>query len=404
MAVANRELTRAINQFNIIITIRKTGLISRVEIAQITGQSQATVTNITAQLIKEKLIFEKETEESSTRGRRRILLALNPEAAYVVGVKFSPYRIGCAVTNMQADVKSSIMIPVYTSEKPAEFLADLITDAIKHCVAEARLDINRISGIGIGIPGFVDTKTGTCYWTPLYQKGDFSLKTLIEERLSIDTYIENDANTVTLAQQWFGQGKGVDSFLVVTIEDGVGMGLVINGQIHRGTKGMAGELGHIIVKPDGVSCRCGKKGCIEAYVSVLSIIEAANKAQAKGLWKHDNSGALQFNDIVAAAKEGEPALQDIFKEAGEVLGQGLASLVQIFNPQKIIITGEGVDAGDMMFESMRKAVRIATNSELFKLTNIVVQKWKDTDWARGAASLALQEIYKSPVNSIKPMI
>ncbi|MGD8460889.1 MAG: winged helix-turn-helix transcriptional regulator, partial [Desulfobacterales bacterium] len=116
MEVADRELTKTINQFNILNTIRKAGLISRVEIAELTGQSRAAVTNITARLIKEKMIFEKETETSTSRGRRRILLALNPEAAHVVGVKLSAFQVSFAVTNLQADVLSSLIVPVRTGK------------------------------------------------------------------------------------------------------------------------------------------------------------------------------------------------------------------------------------------------------------------------------------------------
>jgi hypothetical protein len=154
MAVANRDFIREINQFHILNTIRNAGAISRVEISQITGQSRAAVTKITARLIKENLIYEKETEDSSLRGRKRMLLALNPEAAYVVGVKLSAFRIICAVTDMQADVKASINMPVRTSERPVDFIADLIEEGIRHCVDEARLDLDQISGIGLGIPGF----------------------------------------------------------------------------------------------------------------------------------------------------------------------------------------------------------------------------------------------------------
>ena len=223
MQPANRHTIRAINQFNILNTIRTKGLISRVEIADLTGQSRASVTNITAKLIEENLIYEKETKDTTMRGRRRVMLALNPDAAYVVGVKLSAFRLSCAVTDMQAEVRSSVVMPVRTSKRPADFVANMIEEGIRHCVTDARLDLKDISGIGIGVPGFVDQNQGMCYWTPLYEKGDVPLRDLIEKRLRIPTYMENDANTVTLSHQWFGDGKGISNFIVVTIEDGVGM-------------------------------------------------------------------------------------------------------------------------------------------------------------------------------------
>jgi predicted NBD/HSP70 family sugar kinase len=404
MEVANRELTKTINQFNILNTIRRAGLISRVEIAAVTGQSRATVTNITARLIKQKMIVEKETKTSSSRGRRRVLLALNPDAAYVVGVKLSASQVGLAVTNMQADVLSSLIVPVRIGKKSVEFVADLIEEGIRHCVSEARLSIRKISGIGIGIPGLVNGEEGITYWSPLYRKGNTTLRDLIQKRFKIQTYIENDANTVTLAQQWFGEGKGVDNFLMVTVEHGVGMGIVVNGQIYRGSKGIGAEFGHMVIKPRGAPCRCGKLGCIEAYVADYRILKAAIDACKSGKWPCKAVSSLTIEEVTDAAKKGEPCLRKIFQKGGEVLGLGISGLVQIFNPEKIIIAGEGVRAGDLLFESMKKTIKLHTSREMYESLQIVIQKWKDTDWARGAASLVLQELYKSPFNRVRPVI
>ena len=404
MPAANLDLVRAINQFNILNTIRTAGAISRIEIAAQTGQSRAAVTNITADLIEQNLIYEKQTEDTAIRGRKRVLLALNPNAVYVVGVKLSALRISCAVADMQADIRSSVIMPVRTSERPLAFVADLIEEGIRHCVSEARLKLEHISGIGLGLPGFVDSQSGICYWTPLYQRGDIPLRDLIHKRFNIPTYIENDSNSVTLAHQWFGEGKGLDNFLVVTIEDGVGMGIVVNGQLYRGARGIAAEFGHMVVDPNGEYCRCGKRGCVEAYASDFSVLAAAEKAVARGQWKRGRENEITFEEVVTAAKKGQKALREIFQQAGQFLGLGLAGMIQVFNPAKIIISGDGVRAGDLMFKQMHATIAAHTNDELFTATEIAVQKWRDTDWARGAASLVLQELYKSPFNRVRPII
>jgi predicted NBD/HSP70 family sugar kinase len=402
MQPANRELIRAINRFNILNTIRMTGSISRVEIADLTCQSRASVTNITAKLIKDNLIYEKEIKDSALRGRRRVLLALNPNAVYVVGVKVSSFRISCAVTDMQADVRSSIILPVRISKRSAEFVADLIEEGVRHCISDARLTPDKISGIGLGIPGFVDSDRGFCHWTPLYQKGVVRLSDLIQARLRIPTFLENDANAVTMAHQWFGEGKGIDNFLVITLEDGVGTGIVVNGQIYRGHRGIGAEFGHMVVDPAGAPCRCGKTGCVEAYASDFSILEAAKQAREQGLWNCPDDAELTIESVTDAALTKEPALIDIFQKAGEMLGLGISALIQLFSPQRIILSGEGVRAGDLIFAPMRAAIEQHTNPEIFSVTEIVVQKWRDTDWARGAASLVLQEIYKSPFQMVRP--
>jgi predicted NBD/HSP70 family sugar kinase len=404
MEAANRELTKAINRFNILNTIRNAGLISRVEIAALTGQSRAAVTNITARLLKEKIIVEKETKTSSSRGRRRVLLALNPTAAYVVGVKLSAFQVSFAVTNMQADVLSSLIMPVRIGKKSVEFVADLIEEGIRHCVSEARLNMRKIAGIGIGIPGLVDSEKEITLWSPLYKRGNRTMRELIQDRFNIKTHIENDANTVTLAQQWFGEGRGVANFLVVTVEHGVGMGIVVNGQLYRGVKGIGAEFGHLVIIPGGAPCRCRKRGCIEAYVADYSILGAAIDACKAGRWQCKNISSLTIEEVTVIAQQGEPALRKIFKRGGEILGLGISGLVQIFNPEKIIIAGEGVRAGALLFEPMQKMIKTHTTPEMYETLQIVIQKWQDTDWARGAASLVLQELYKSPLDRVRPVI
>lgn len=406
MPAANKELIREINRFNILNAIRNAGTISRVEIAELTGQSRALVTNITAHLLEEKLIYVREVQVRTDRGRKREMLAINPKAAYVVGVKLSSYRVSVAVTDMQADVKSSVIVPVHTQERSVGFVADLIEDGIRHCVRKIGLTLKGISGIGIGLPGFIDSQTGKCYWSPLYEKEkrNTSLKKMIESRFDIPTYIENDTNTVTLAHQWFGEGRGHDNFLVVTIEDGVGMGIVVNRQLYRGTQGFAAEFGHVVIKPNGVSCRCGKKGCIEAYASNFSIVDTVRQAIDQGSWYWPDGQELTFDAIVTQAKKGAEIPKEILAQAGDYLGKGMACLIQIFNPSRIIISGDGVKAGEPMFRPMRQAIEENVNKDLYSAVEIVIHKWQDTDWARGAASLVLQELYKSPFNRVRPVI
>lgn len=412
MAVANKELIREINRFNILNAIRNAGAISRVELAELTGQSRAAVTNITAKLLEEGLIYTKDTLErveraqprGRTRGRKRVCLAINPQAAYVVGVKLSSFRVSVAVTDMQAEVQSHVIVPVRTKERSVEFVADLIEDGIRHCVSEVGLQLETISGIGIGLPGFIDSRNGSCFWTPLYTDGKLPLREFLESRFEIPTHIENDTNTVTLAHQWFGEGRGHDNFLVVTIEDGVGMGIVVNGQLYRGARGFAAEFGHVVIDSEGLACRCGKRGCIEAYASNFSIVNAAVSAMDAGRWQWPGEGELNFDDVITAAEAGEAVPREILSQAGTYLGRGIAGLVQLFNPSRIIMSGDGVKAGDLMFDAMRTAIDVHVNPGLRRDLEVVIHKWRDIDWARGAASLVLQELYKSPFNRVRPVI
>lgn len=404
MPSANLDLIRAINQFNILNSIRGRGTVSRSEIADITGQSRASVTTITAQMIEKGLIFEKKTEVTGERGRNRVLLALNPDAAFVVGIKLAADQVSCAVCDMQGETRSSIVKAENFRQRSVEFIIDFIEELIGETVEKAGLTLSSISGIGIAVPGVVDFHTGTCHWSPLYDAGDVPLRDRLYERLKIKTYIENDANTLTLAHQWFGEGKGIDNFLVVTIEEGVGMGIITNGQLYRGTRGFAGEMGHVLVDPEGEYCVCGKRGCLATVLGGLAFVREAERMAERGLWSRKNDSAITFKEVISAAKAGEEALAGILQNAGQYLGIGLSVLINIFNPEKIIISGKGTEAGDLMFKPMNEAVKKHTVEDLFALTTIVVPEWKYTAWAKGAASLVLQELYKSPFNSIRPVI
>ncbi len=372
--------------------------ISRIRISEVTGQSRASVTNITADLIKKSLIYEKESEEVATRGRRRIVLALNPDAAYVAGIKISGNIISCAVTDMQAHVRSSIVIPVQFDKRGVEFVADIIEDAVKHCCVKAGISIDQVFGIGIGLPGLMKNESGVYHLTPLYKTGENKLKDLVAKRLSINTYVENDSNALTLAHLWYGKGIDASNFLVITIEEGIGMGIVIDRKLYRGVNGIGSEFGHMVVSPGGELCRCGKRGCIESYTNENAILSAAEKSLKSGNWCHDNKEELTLDLLIELANSGNKPLKSIFAKAGKILGLGVAALIQIFNPEKIIFSGDGVKSGNLIFEPMHECIRQNTNSELIKPVETIIEKWKDSDWARGAATIALKEFYRYPFN------
>ncbi len=399
MKAANREFTRELNLFNILNSIREAGSISRVEIAEKTGQSRASVTNITALLIEQGLIYEDQVESSSSRGRRRIMLMLNPEAAYTVGIKIAAFRLSFAVVDFVGQVKATLSIPFRVGERSAAMLAAAAEDGILHCLEDARLKLEDLSGCGLAIPGFVDSESGTCYWTPI-QNGSSNIRDLLAQRLKIDVYLENDANSFTVASQWFGLGKGIRNFLVVTIEEGIGMGIVVDGKLYQGATGIAAEFGHMVIVPDGEPCRCGKSGCFEAYSADSGILQQARKI-LKRRKNGPDQDMLTIEEVTRLAQDGDRGLRKIFHQSGEFLARGVAGLIQIFNPERVIITGEGVRAGELVFDPMHQMLGKYLNREQAASTQILIQEWNDHDWAQGAAGFVLSEIYKSPLNKIQ---
>jgi len=266
-------------------------------------------------------------------------LAINPDAAYVAGIKLSSSRISCAVTDMQANVRSSVVVPVQFDKRPLSYVADIIEEAVRGCAAKANLTLDKIFGIGVGVPGLLKSETGVYVWKQLYHTGETTLSDLISKRLAIKTYIENDSNALTLAHLWYGKG---------------------------------------------------------AHTNETAILSAAEKSLRSGNWCYEKQDELSLDLPIKLAREGNAPLQSIFAKAGTVIGFGVAALIQIFNPKKIIFSGDGVKSGDLFFGPIKKAIAEYSNEAMSKSVQIIVEKWRNSDWARGAATTALQELYKYP--------
>jgi predicted NBD/HSP70 family sugar kinase len=403
MQVANRELIRAINRFNILNTIRVAKQISRVDIAKSTGLSQASLTGISAELMGEGLILEKQSPKSGV-GRRPNLLSLNPEGAIVIGVKISIHQISVVLLDFEATVLNTHIVPLELRMYDVEEIADVVVQTVQACLWKTKYHKSQISGIGIGIPGLVDSPSGLVKFLPNYQWRNANLQELVHNRLDLLTYVENDANALAVAQQWFGEGRGVDNFLLVSLEYGVGMGIVLNGQLYRGQLGMGSEFGHTTLSGTGPVCRCGKRGCIETIVGENAFLRDATMLEEKGAWIRTKKGEISLEEIIDEAKGGHQGLRDIFHRAGQTLGIGIANLEGIFGPTKIFITGKCVLAGDLLFNSMFEMVDQNITKNFDIKAEIIVQKWTQLDWARGAGAVVLQELYKSPVHRIVPII
>ena len=220
MKTADPELMRAINRFHVMDAIRRFGPVSRVEISQFTDLSATTVSAITAALLDDRLIIPLQVGavRDAGRGRPRVMLKLNPEAAYVVGVKLAPDQITVAATNFCADVLHSLALPIRVDRQSAPVIADLVEDGVRRCVSDADLTIAEISGVCVGLPGVVERAAGVCRQSPIFSERDVNFGADLTTRLGVPVSIDSDVNLVTLAEHWFGQARGINDFLVVSVE------------------------------------------------------------------------------------------------------------------------------------------------------------------------------------------
>lgn len=388
----NRELIRAINRSHVLNVIKADGPIGRAEIARRTGLSPATVTSISAKLISQGLVLEKAAGDSSG-GRPPILLVINPKGGYVIGIKLTETHAICALTDLESLViaKSSMTLSGHAPIQVVDDLSRMVTSFIR----EQKIAKKQLLGIGIGLAGIVDAEEGILRQSPIYGWDNVPLRDMLQSQLRIPVYIENDVNTLTLTERWFGHGQGVDNFLTVTVGRGVGLGIVANGQFYRGQAGGAGEFGHVTIDPNGPLCACGKHGCLEAYVGDPGLIRSAQEAINRG---ELSSPVRNLDDLLSLAQEGNAAAIRIFEQAGDILGIGIANLVNLFNPKKIIISGEGTREGDFLFNPMKESIRQNTMPGLFDPNTVEIAPWGDDAWARGAAGLVLREVFESPIH------
>lgn len=388
----NRELIRAINRSHVLNAIKSYGPIGRAEIARRTKLSPATVTSISAKLISQNLVLEKSAGDSSG-GRPPILLVINPKGGYVIGIKLTETHAVCALTDLEALIIAKSSLPL-SGHNPVQVVDDL-AQMVLSFIREQKIAKKQLLGVGVGLAGIVDAENGILRQSPIYGWDNVPLRDMLQSKLHIPVYIENDVNTLTLTERWFGHGQGVDNFLTVTVGRGVGLGIVANGQFYRGQIGGAGEFGHTTINPEGPLCACGKRGCLESYVGDPGLIRAAQEAAARG----ELSAPVQtLDDLLSLAQTGDSGALQIFDRAGRILGIGIANLINLFNPKKIIISGEGTREGDFLFVPMKESIQQNTMPGLFDKNIVEIAPWGDDAWARGAAGLVLREVFESPIH------
>lgn len=391
LTLGNRDLIRAINRSLILNTVKTHGMIDRAEISRVIGLSPATVTAITQELIESNLIVEREPGDSRG-GRRPILLAINPRGGYVVGIKVMEDHLVGALVDLESTVLMRGTIPLIDSSP--KVLVQAVSDLVNQVIKTFGIDLGKLIGVGVGLPGIIDAQKGVLRQTPFFDWQNLPIREMLSEKLNISVYIDNDVNTLTLAEKLFGAGRGLQQFLVITLGRGIGLGIVINGQLYRGTGGGAGEFGHIIVSSDGPLCECGKTGCLEAHIGERGLLQSAHQAKGAAALNQVTS----MDDLLHLAANGDNQAVQILENAGKLLGKSIANLVNVLNPECIIISGEGIRYGDVFFKPMQQVIQSYTSKSMYQDITLRIDPLGDDAWARGAASLALDQLFAPPVN------
>jgi len=383
----SKSLLKNLNRSIVINMIREKGPISRVAIAKATGLERASITNIVNYLMRKKLIKEVGQDKSSG-GRRPTFLDINYNHKTICGIKIEVERILFGLTNLKGRIISRSEEKFPRGSKSQEIL-ELIINNIDRIIKSTDL-----LGIGIGVSGFVNLEKGISIYSPILNWKNVDLAKPLKERYRVPIFISNDVNTLTLAEKWYGAGKKYKNFICITVGEGIGSGIVVDGKFYVGAIGGAGEIGHICIDMNGPKCRCGETGCLEALASDYFLIEEAKKAIAQGKGKFKKSTP---KELLEAAKFGDVVAKDIFKRMGRNLGIGVKNAVNLLNPEAIIIGGERIDAYNFFSSTFKEAIKRHSFPEEAKKLDIILTELGEDGWIIGAATLVIRDFFKLPL-------
>lgn len=286
-------------------------------------------------------------------------MRVKKQKKYLVGLEFGGTNIKAALFDNKPKIIHKEFQPTH-AKRGVESVLKRVKKTIHNLINKEKILSNHLMGIGIASPGPLDTKKGIVFNSPNLPGWEkVPLKRVIEREFNVPVILENDTNAIALGEYWMGSGKGVNHLICLTLGTGVGGGIILNGQILHGRDDLGGEIGHMIIEKDGLECNCGNRGCLEAFVSATGIvkrtIQALNKGRESSLLKKRNrlTSELIFNE----AKKGDRLSLEIVNETAEYLGIGLANLVNILNPEIIILGGGVSHSGEILFKPTLKELK-----------------------------------------------
>lgn len=386
---AQADRTGGLRQ-QVFVHVRAKGQASRADIARGLGVSAGSVTALTADLIQSGYLEEIDDQPRDFgRGRPPVALRVSGGRRCVIGIKVADTRHSAVLMDFSGRMVADAALPTPQARKTVAALVDELAMLVDRLLATAGRDLADVAGLGLGISGIVEHDSGQVPWSPLITGRDAPLAALLTQRLGVPARIDNDANVLTLAELWFGSGRDRADFAVVTVEHGVGMGLVLNNRLFRGGRGMGMELGHTKVALDGALCRCGQRGCLEAYLADYALAREAATALDRPIDAPDNDALIDA--LFQEAQAGNAAAATIFRRAGRYLAVGLSNVVQLFDPALIILAGERLRYDYLYSDAVLREMQALTLAEGRTTCEIATHVWGDLVWAQGAAALALAD-------------
>lgn len=403
---ANHQSVRRSNRAAIFRALHALAPIARVDLARQSGLNPATVTHIVDELLASGLIRQATaplTDRTRRVGRRPVYLEVNPSARYAIGVDIARNAITGAVVDLVGNLVTSVSEP--TGELASHSTIQQVIDIIRQVLSRLDPDqAGRVVGVGVGAPGAISIRSGHFLPPPSYGNWEeIDLRHEIETAIDLPTTVDNNANTATLAELWFGSGSGLQNFVLLNLGTGVGAGLVLDGDLYRGEHDLAAEIGHVSIAMDGARCACGNSGCLEMYVSVPRVLAAARAAVETGeptILRGDGNGTnreLALADLFAAATANDSLALRVLHDVARFLAAGIVNIINTLDPAVVLIGRELAAAGDVLLEPVRTEVRSRVLPALRETVHIEAATSHNAPVV-GAGVLALQQFFDAPLS------
>jgi predicted NBD/HSP70 family sugar kinase len=362
--------------------------LSRQDLSQATGLSPASVSNVTRDLIDEGAVIEAGSVESDG-GRPRVLLRMNPDHGYVIGVDVGETRIRVELFDLTMTERAKADYPLDPRSHGVDVVVDRILTGLGAVLTGSGIDPAAVLGVGIGVPGIVEHGPQVLVHGQTYGWDAVPLGRLLAEGTDLPLYFDNGAKTMGQAELWFGAGRGTQHAVICLIGSGVGASIISNGSTHRGSTSSAGEWGHVKIMVGGRECRCGSRGCLEAYVGAEAILDRYGLPLP---------GDDQESALAALLAADTPQAAEILAETALYLGAGLADLTNLFNPERIVLGGwAGLLLGAELLPAIRDSAREQSLHHPFAETSVVLGQLGPDAVALGAATLPVEAFLNGSV-------
>jgi len=355
----NNRFLKEFNQTVVLDMIRVHKAISKAELSKLTGLSPTAIGVIVAELLEMGYITESGIGESNG-GRRPILIELKPQSLYTIGVDMDVKYISLVLMDT-----TSRIIGEKTLDMPQNMIFEKVMDVIQSeigkIIKEYGISTEKLLGIGLSVPGMVDSRECKIVFAPNLGWENVDIKHQFPDLPGIKVYVENEAMASAISENWIGCCQGIKNFVCINIKSGIGSGIFIDGKPYRGASGITGEIGHMMVDSNGLKCNCGNYGCLETIASTTRIVEQAKRLVKEGVASKLNDiqdvEEISAQSIIDAARDGDAVSVNLLLESARFLGLAISSIVNILNPEKVILGKEFVTYADIVLDHLKEIVR-----------------------------------------------